>query len=348
MKAVVFNGPYDIEVVDRPKPTLQNDTDAIVKVDLTALCGSELHVYRGHQKSDTGFIMGHEFIGTVEEVGSKVTSFKPGDRIVSPFTCSCMQCFYCKHGATSRCEHSLLFGTVALDGAQAEYVRVPWADGTLFPMPNSDAPAEAMVLMADIFPTGYFAALNVLKDLSDEERKSSVNVVVGCGPVGLCTVVAAKTMADTIYAVDTVDDRLEQAQRLGAIPLDLKKGREYVIDTIKSVTEGRGADNVMEIVGVADAVKLAFDLLRPWGKISSIGVNSDPFPFTAWDTYCKNLTIQFGRCPVRHLFPEALKLLNEKANDLLFLTDHIMPLEDAKEGYKLFDERKVQKVIFKV
>lgn len=342
MQAVVFNGIYDVSVVQRPIPTVTSPTDAILKVTYTALCGSELHVFRGHQPSATGFIMGHEFTGEVVEVGSDVKLFKKGDRVVSPFTICCGSCFYCKIGATSRCEHSLLFGTPALDGAQAEYVRVPLADGTLFAAP-AGIDEKKLVLMADIFPTGYFAASNVLRSLSPEDRKTSVNVVIGCGPVGLCAIVAAKSMADTVYAIDSVPERLAEAKALGAIPLNLN---DDPVKTVKAATNGRGADNVMEIVGLSSALRLAFDIVRPWGKISSVGVHNAEIPFTGNEAYGKNITIQFGRCPVRSVFAEALALLKEKQDQLNILTGHLMKLDEAVEAYDLFDKRKVQKVIF--
>lgn len=144
---------------------------------------SELHVFRGHQPSPTGFIMGHEFTGTVTVVGPSVTTVRIGDQIVSPFTVSCGSCFYCANGFTSRCEKSKLFGTAALDGAQAQYVRIPLADATVVKAP-AGIKDEALVLMADIFPTGYFAAKNAFKEMSREQVEGCTAVVVGCGPVG--------------------------------------------------------------------------------------------------------------------------------------------------------------------
>lgn len=346
MKAVIFNGPYNVSVEQRPIPVIQEPTDAIIKVKYTALCGSELHVFRGHQKSPTGFIMGHEFTGEVVSVGSEVKNFKNGDKIVSPFTSSCMNCFYCNDGATSRCKYSKLFGTQLLDGAQAEYVRVPSADGTLFLAPEDKDIEKKLVLMADIFPTGYFAATNAFKDLSDAKRESSVNVVIGCGPVGLCAIVAAKSMAKTVYAIDTVPERLEQAKKLGAIPLNLTT--DDPINVIKEATEGRGADTIMEIVGLSPALRLAYDLVRPWGRISSVGVHNAEIPFTGNEAYNKNISIQFGRCPVRSIFKESFDLFKQSYKQLDCLSGHIMKLDDAVEAYDLFEKKKVQKVIFEI
>ncbi|RDW71331.1 hypothetical protein BP6252_07894 [Coleophoma cylindrospora] len=281
MKAVVYDGPYKISLQDRPIPELQSGTDIIVKVKFTALCGSltlltrELHVYRGHQPSTTGFIMGHEFTGIVEEVGSQVKTVKVGDRIVSPFTVSCLECFYCKNGYSSRCTKGLLLGSAGLDGAQAEFVRVPLADGTV--MKASPALEDnALVLMADIFPTGFFGATNAFKFFTPEQVAEATVVVVGCGPVGLCAILAASTFKPKhLFAVDSVDSRLELAEGLGAEPLNFMKNKEQMERRIKEVTDGRGADAVIEVVGLKPALKTAFDLIRPWGVISSIGVHND-------------------------------------------------------------------------
>ncbi|ROW12346.1 hypothetical protein VMCG_00260 [Cytospora schulzeri] len=329
MKAVVFDGPHMVSIQDRPVPKLQNSTDIIVKVHATALCGSELHVFRGLEPSSTGFIMGHEFTGTVVEAGGEVKTVKPGDKIVSPFTITCGQCYYCKSGYSSRCVESLCFGSPKLDGGQAEYVRIPHADGTVLKAPT-EVDDQCLVLMADIFPTGYFGAKNAFTSLSPTERAEA-------------TVVVPKHL----FAVDSVDSRLEEARKLGAEPLNFVKDKEGMFQRVKAVTEGRGADAVIEVVGLSPALRTAFDLIRPWGVISSIGVHNAEIPWTGEEAYNKNIRLQMGRCPVRSLFPEALVLLAKSQDKLSFMFDKIMPLEDAVEGYELFDKMKVQKVIFK-
>lgn len=382
MNAVVFLGPHKVALDTRPIPTLQDPTDAILKVEYTALCGSELHVYRGHQKSQTGFIMGHEFTGTVHSVGSSVTDFKPGDRVICPFTVSCgNNCFYCRHGQSSRCEKSLLFGSKPLDGGQAEYVRIPLADSTLVKQPlhlikqkfpnlsdeQLKKESQKFVLMADIFPTGYFAAKTALQGFSNTSQSEidtlskvdgpPVIVVIGCGPVGLCGVISVVRLApkgSLIYAIDTVPDRLKEAKKLGAIPILLdtdpnaQDKKTDPVSIIKKATNGRGADAVMEIVGHADALRLSFDLVRPWGRIASVGVHNEDIPITGNEAYNKNVNLNFGRCPVRSIFEEALPIFVESLNKLDILTGHIMKLEDAVEAYKMFDQRKVQKIVFEV
>ena len=226
MKAVVFKEPHVVALEDRPIPTIQEPTDIIVKVEFTALCGSELHVFRGHQPSPTGFIMGHEFTGAVSEAGSAVTTVAKGDQIVSPFTVSCGECFYCRNGFSSRCAKCLLFGSAALDGGQAEYVRIPLADATVMKAPK-EIKDNALVLMADIFPTGYFAASNAFSTFQPEQIKDLTVVLIGCGPVGLCACINAEEYKPKhLLAVDSVESRLDLAKNLGAEPWNFQKDRE--------------------------------------------------------------------------------------------------------------------------
>jgi len=346
MKAVVFKGPHKVEVEDRPIPKIQEPTDVIVRVDKTALCGSELHVFRGHQPSETGFIMGHEFTGYVHELGSAIKNLKVGDKVVSPFTASCGDCFYCRNEYTSRCSHSQLFGCAKLDGAQAQYVRVPLADSTVVKAPEG-IKDEALVLMADIFPTGYFAAKNGFKELNEQQRKEAVVVLIGCGPVALCALVNILDYKPAhVLAVDSIPSRLELAKALGAEPWNFQTDRAGLDARVKELTEGRGADVVVEVVGLSPALKMGYELLRPWGVISSVGVHNAEIPWDGNEAYGKNLRVQMGRCPVRALFPEALDALKRHQDKFGFMFDKIMPLTEAVEGYDLFDKMKVQKVVF--
>lgn len=218
--------------------------------------------------------MGHEFTGTVTEIGDQVKTIKVGDKVVSPFTTSCQECFYCRGGFSSRCPKGLLFGSAGLDGGQAEYVRVPLADGTVMKAPP-EIDDKALILMADIWPTGYFGAKNAFHMLQPQPASESTVVVIGCGPVGLCAVIAAlEKRPKYIFAVDSIDSRLELARKLGAEPLNFLKDKEGMHRRIQEATDGRGADAVIEVVGLAPALRTAFELLRPWGVISSIGVHN--------------------------------------------------------------------------
>ncbi|KAL6360006.1 hypothetical protein LRP88_05702 [Fusarium phalaenopsidis] len=327
MRAVVFKGVKQVALEDRPRPVIQHPTDIIVKVKYTALCGSELHVFRGHQPSGTGFIMGHEFTGLIDEIGSDVKDLKVGDAIVSPFT-------------------SLLFGTALLDGAQAEYVRIPYAETTVVKAPK-EVDDVKLCLMADIFPTGCFAAANGLSHLDKKHVEDSLVVVIGCGPVGICALIAAlEYKPRAILAVDGIEPRLDLAKSLGAEPWNYLTQKDELEQRVKELSGGRGADVVIEVVGHSSALKMGFELLRPWGTISSVGVHNGEIPWTGNQAYGKNLTIKMGRCPVRSVFTEALELLAKKQHLLDFMTATVMPLSNALEGYELFDSMKVQKVIF--
>jgi threonine dehydrogenase-like Zn-dependent dehydrogenase len=185
-----------------------------------------------------------------------------------------LECFYCKNGYSSRCTKGLLFGSAALDGAQAEFVRVPLADGTVMKAPP-EIDDKALVLMADIFPTGFFGASNAFKLLSPAQVAESTVVVIGCGPVGLCAIIAASNWKPKhLFAVDSVDSRLNLARNLGAEPLNFEISKAGMKNRIREATEGRGADVVIEVVGLTPALRTAFDLIRPWGIISSIGVHN--------------------------------------------------------------------------
>ncbi|KAF9698217.1 hypothetical protein EKO04_003949 [Ascochyta lentis] len=294
----------------------------------------------------TNFIIGHEFVGQVDEIGGDVKNFRVGDQVVVPFFTACGKCFFCKKKQSSRCANGKLFGnsqgTNSIPGGQADYVRVPNADTTMVLAPTT-VPRELLVLMADIFPTGYFAASRFLKNLEPAEQESTVCAVVGCGPVGLCAVASALTMCSTVYAIDSVPERLQEAKQLGAIPLDLN---EDPGTTVRQATGGRGADVVLEVVGNAGALDLSIDIARPFASISSVGVHTSTLLLAGPLLYGKNLTLAFGRCPVRSIFEEALEVLVKLEDRLLFLCGTKMKLEEANEAYRRFDAREVNKVVF--
>ncbi|KAJ5678561.1 uncharacterized protein N7477_004194 [Penicillium maclennaniae] len=277
--------------------------------------------------------MGHEFTGEVTEVGPDVQRFKKNDRVVSPFTVSCGKCFYCEHGLSSRCAHCRLFGTAALEGGQAEYVRVPLADSTLFAIPPS-TDEKKLVLMADILPTGYFAAMNAFSGLDAKEVRDSTVLLFGCGPVGICALISAlEYRPKKVLAIDSVPSRLKLAQSLGAESWNFKENEEELRRRVEELTESRGADIVIEVVGHSSALRMGFELLRPWGRISSVGVHNGEIPWTGNEAYGKNLRLQMGRCPVRSIFGDALEFLKRNQDNLT---------------YDDFANMRAQKIIFKV
>ena len=337
MKALTFRGDRTIRFETVPDPQILAPRDVIVRVRLCAICGSDMHVYHGRERGlDHGTVMGHEFVGEVVELGHEVSAFKNGDRVVSPFSTSCGRCHYCRIGLTARCVEGQLYGWVeggaGLHGAQAEYVRVPLADSTLLAIPEEIDEQDAL-LAGDVLATGFFCASNA------EVGPERVTAVVGCGPVGLMAIVGAREQgAEKLYAIDRIPERLALAERFGATPVNFEQQDPVAI--LREATEGRGADSVLEVVGSPDAGKLAYDLVRPGGTISVVGVhNEDRFAFSPADAYDKNLTYRVGRCPARHLMPRLLPLLRSRKYDLASVLSHRMSLDRGAEAYALFDKK---------
>jgi threonine dehydrogenase-like Zn-dependent dehydrogenase len=338
MKAVAFHAPFALSCEDVPEPRLEAPTDVLLRVDLAAICGSDLHVYRGVERGlERGTVMGHEFLGTVLEAGPEVERWKRGARVVSPFSTSCGRCFFCARGLSSRCDSSQLFGWVqegrGLHGGQAELVRVPLADSTLVALPEG-VPEEEALLAGDVLSTGFHGAEN------GGVQRGDLVCVLGCGPVGLCAVLAARELgARAVLAVDSVEERLELAARFGAAPVRL--GAEDVSERVGGLTEGRGADVVLEVVGSQAASRLAYALVRKGGTISAPGVHNEPhLAFSPGEIYDKNLTYRSGRAPARAYMERMLPLLATKDWDLSALFSHRMPLTEAPRGYELFDQKR--------
>ncbi|CAG8015545.1 unnamed protein product [Penicillium olsonii] len=285
-----------------------------------------------------------------------------------------MRCWFCLRGLTNRCVNGSAFGTQLLDGGQAEYVRVPFADGTLQHVP-ANLDGRLLIMMCDIFPTGYYGALRAIEGLltqytskltsflpakqngrndngeygtsADERLRQSTIAVLGCGPVGICAIAAARSQGiETVFAIDSVQDRLAEAASFGAVPIIL--GREDVKARVMEETDGRGADAVVEVVGSKSALRSAFDLIRPCGILSSVGFNQGELPFTALECYQKNITVNFGRVPVRTVFQDSLQCLSVNQKRMQSYISHEFPLDDVAEGYEVFEERKARKVVLNI
>jgi threonine dehydrogenase-like Zn-dependent dehydrogenase len=350
MKAITFAGKDAVAYETVADPRLVDATDVVVRVHAAGICGSDLHPYHEREKGlDHGTVMGHEFVGEVVEVGSEVASVRAGDTVFSPFTTSCGRCFYCRRGLTCRCESGRLFGWVhegeGLHGGQAEFVRVPLADGTLMKVPEGVSAAAAL-LLGDILSTGFFCAEQAGIGTIEGAHASAAGpapggtyAVVGCGPVGLMTIVAARYLgAEELFAVDTVPERLQAAERLGAIALDFRA--DPVVDIVAEATEGRGADAVMEVVGTRAASETAIAVLRPGGVLSSVGVHTEErFGFTPVSAYDKNLTFRSGRGPARAYMQRLAPLVRDGSIDAEFVFSHRMPLSDGVRAYEVFDKK---------
>jgi threonine dehydrogenase-like Zn-dependent dehydrogenase len=349
MKALTFTGVENISYESIPDPGIINGDDVIVRVKQCAICGSDLHVFYGREQGiDHHTAMGHEFTGEIVDVGRDVKTLKKGDVVMSPFTTSCGTCFYCVRGLTCRCVNSQLFGWVehgqGLHGGQSEYVRVPMADGTLVKIPEGLTIDEAL-MMGDILSTGFYCAkqARITPSVARGPAKAKPNethVVIGCGPVGLMAVIGAKHYgSDQLYAVDTIPERLAMAKKFGAITIDASK--EDAVGKIKEVTEGRGADAVMEAVGSTGAGKLAYDLLRPGGVISVVGVcNDHHLSFSPVEAYNKNITYTVGRCPARSMMEELTPFVQSKKVDFTSIVTHRMKLSEGAAGYDIFANKK--------
>jgi len=337
MRALVFDSVRQIRHTVVPDPVIQEPGDVIVQIRAAAVCGSDLHVYRGLETGlDAGTVMGHEFVGEIVDAGAGVTGFRRGDLVVSPFSTSCGECFYCRCGLSARCVSGQLFGWVeagrGLHGAQAELVRVPMADSTLVRVP-AGTPAELALFAGDVLATGWFGAE------SAGAAPGGVTAVVGCGPVGLMAVVAARELgAERVFALDTVAERLALAERYGAEPVNITA--EDAPARLREATEGRGADSVIEAVGSPQATRLAFDLVRPGGTIAAVGVHTENhLGFAPGEAYDKNLTYRAGRTPVRRYVERLLLLVQSGRYDLGALISHRLPLAEGPHGYDLFDRR---------
>ncbi|OZJ04897.1 hypothetical protein BZG36_02510 [Bifiguratus adelaidae] len=373
MRAVTFQEPYKVTVEEVSKPVIEHPEDAIVRVILAGLCGSDLHPYRGAEKGlDAGTIMGHEFVGLVEQVGDAVPEhiLKVGDRVGSGFTTCCGRCWYCEKGITCRCDEGQLFGwrsqQKGIHGAQAEYVRVPFAASTLLKLPEAVTDIEAL-LLGDIFSTGYFCVQQGLQtlDLEAFPIETLKVAIVGCGPVGIMTIIAAQALgiaSENLYAIDSVKERLELAQKYGAQALSLPaesaaNGFPDVVSTLKQKTTNRGVDLVLEVVGHTSALELGYTILRPAGTISSIGVHTHKiFPFSPGDGYDKNLTYRSGRCPSRAMMERLLPIISKRKADgtwpwnLEGIVSHRVSIDEAEMWYPIFERRQqgCTKVVFHI
>lgn len=335
MKAVCFEDIERIGIRSLPEPALLQPGDAIVQVETAGLCGSDLHPFFGRERGlDPGTVMGHEFVGRIEAVGAGVTSLTDGDRVCAPFTTNCGVCYFCRHGLTSRCTRGQLFGWRSeghgLHGGQAEFVRVPLADATLMKVPESMSDDTAL-LLGDNLSTGHYCA-----EMADI-RPNGVYAIVGCGTVGLLALQSAIRLgARHVFTIDPVESRRDMAARLGGDPLD----PDNVSEAVNEATDGRGVDGVMELVGLPEAQRLAFEIIRPGGTMSVIGCHCTPnFAFSPVDAYDKNLTYRTGRCPARHYMSRLMSELIENPIDLSWCVSHRFGIDEAEAAYRTFAYR---------
>lgn len=366
MKAIVYEGIKDVKVKNVGDPQLKDDDDIIVKVTSTAICGSDLHLIHGMVPNmPKGFILGHETMGIVEEIGKDVHKVKKGDRIIVPFPVSCGHCWYCDHDLWSQCDNSNANGEVGgilgysktyggYDGGQAEYLRVPYANvgPTIVPENLTD---EQVLFLTDILPTSYWGVEN------GGVKKDDTVVVLGCGPVGLLSMKwAAFHGAKRIIAVDYIDYRLEHAKKYNDVEVINFDHHDNTGEYIKEITHG-GADVVIDCVGMdgkmtkfemiqtalklqggsKSAIEIATQAVRKGGTVSLVGVYGARYNmFPLGDFFARNITLKMGQCPAHSYVDRILNLIKEGKFDATDIITHKLPLDKGEHAYEIFDEKK--------
>ncbi len=331
MKALVYHGPGQKAWEDVPKPTLQADTDAIVRVDAVTICGTDLHILKGDVPAVTdGRILGHEAVGTVEEIGAGVKNVKPGDKVLVSCITACGSCRYCREGRYGQCigGGGWILGH-KIDGTQAEYVRVPFADSSTYPAPDGVSDEE-LLMLADILPTGYEVGV-----LNGGIQPGDVVAVVGAGPIGLAAIMGARLFSPShIIAIDKADSRLEAAKQFGA-DVVVNNGREDAVAVVRGLTEGLGADVAIEAVGVPATFELSTELIRPGGRVANIGVHGESVTLHLEDLWIKDVTITTGLVDT-YSTPTLLKLITSGHVAAGHFVTHHFALDDFVEAYDVF------------
>jgi alcohol dehydrogenase len=345
MKAAIFGGAGTISVEERPKPTVAEQTDAVVRVVLACVCGSDLWYYRGISDHAHGPI-GHEFIGVVDEIGDEVRDVEVGDLVIVPFAYSDGTCRNCRAGFHTACTHGGFFGAGAEgDGGQAEFVRVPQADGTLVKVPGeefSDDVLASLLALTDVMPTGYHAAV------SAGVRPGETVAVVGDGAVGLCGVLAARMLgaARIILLGSSHEDRHRLAREWGASEVISARGQDAVA-ALLDLTDGYGADAVLECVGTDESTETAFAIARAGAIVGRVGVPHDT-TIDAAGTFYRNVGMRGGPAPARSYQPELVKAVFDGSIDPGRVFDLTTGLDDIADAYAAMHERRAIKALVRV
>lgn len=342
MRAVVFRRAGEVAVEDVPEPAVEEPDDAIVRVTRTAICGSDLHIYHGKVPIEPGDVMGHEAVGVVEAVGSDVARSRPGDRVVASFVVACGSCWFCRNRQTSLCEDLRTPGTGIfggdLPGAQAELLRIPSADVNLLAVPEG-VDDERALFVGDVLTAGYYAA-------SCGVGAGDVVAVIGAGPLGYCAALVAQTMGSRhVVVLDRIAERLVLPSAAGLGTMDVSA--RHPASALAQLTEGRGADVVIEAVGTPEAYGTAVDIVRRGGTVVVAGVFAGESVELQLGVYwARGITVRFaGICPVHAWWEAVMTELAAGRLDPLPVVSHRLSLEDAAEGYRLFDGRRASKVV---
>ena len=331
----------DVRVEERPDPTIEEPTDAVVRVTRACICGSDLWPYKSLERTDSGRQMGHEAIGVVEDVGADVHTLKRGDLVVMPFAFSDGTCEFCREGLQTSCVHGGFFGLEDVPGAQAEAVRVPQADGTLVGLPvgEDDALMPSLLTLSDVMGTGHHAAV------AARVARGSTVAVVGDGAVGLCAVIAAKRLgAEQIILLGRHAARVELGRAFGATDAVGERGEEAV-ERVRGLTGGHGAHSVLECVGLDQSMETAIEIARPGGAVGRVGVPQHESLPAAMPSFFGNVTIAGGPAPVRAYIDELLPDVLEGRIEPGRVFDRVVGLDGVPDGYRAMDEREALKVM---
>jgi alcohol dehydrogenase len=341
MRAVTFQAPGAVSVEDRPEPELIDRGDAILRIEASGICGSDLHIYHGRVQIEQGFTIGHEYVGTVVAAGEGVTRVAVGDRVLGCFQTACGECFFCRRGFFNRCVSSRTFGHGAtlgsLQGTQADMALVPNANLVLRKLPEGMS-AEVALFAGDVMGTGFHAVA------ASGLAPGDVVAVLGLGPVGLCAVQAARAVgAARVFAIDTVEERLRMAESFGAEALHLTE--EDARAAVREATEGRGVDVCIDAVGDPKALDMAARLTRACGAIQCIGVYAERTEVHMGLLWLKALTLRGGHANVLAHVDPVLAMMSNGVLDPSALVTYHMALDDAAEAYEIYDRREALKIV---
>lgn len=331
MKALVYEGPGLKSWKDVADPEIVNDDDAIVQVDATTICGTDLHILKGDVPETTaGRILGHEAVGTVVQVGSGVKTRKVGDRVLVSCVSACGRCRFCRDGRFGQClgGGGWILGHL-IDGTQAELVRVPFADTSTYLLPDGTTDEEILML-ADILPTSYEVGV-----LNGHVRPGDTVAIVGAGPIGLSAILGARLYSPgSIVSIDLADARLEAAKRFG-VDVTINNGRESAVEIVKALTGGLGADVAIEAVGVPSSFELCTQLVRPGGHVANIGVHGEPATLHLEQLWIKDVTITTGLVDT-YSTPTLLRLVATRQLDARQFISHHFRLDQMLDAYDVF------------
>ncbi len=339
MKALIFRGPGKYEWVEKDKPTIQKPTDAIVRITKTTICGTDLHILGGDVPAVTdGRTLGHEGVGIVEEVGTGVNNFKPGDRVLISCVTSCGRCDYCKKAMYAHCEDGGWILGHLIDGTQAEYVRIPYADTSMYHIPpGSDE--EALVMLSDILPTAMEIGV-----INSGVQPGDVVAIVGAGPVGMSALMTAQLYSPAeIIMVDLDDNRLEQSKKFGATKT-VNSSEGNAVEQVMEVTDGKGVDVAIEAVGFPVTFDICQQILKPGGRLANVGVHGKPVDLHLERLWLRNVKITTGLVSTSTT-PMLLKTVQSGKIKPKQLITHRFPLGQIMQAYEVFQNAAKEKAI---